>query len=149
MDNIKFRARAKTIFNCGGYNKRSGVEEGQWVYGHYFEEPQDGDRLSFDFVPHIRMPYGDNSADIEVDPQTLGQFTGLKDKNGIKIHKGDIVKDKNGVIYELIWSYYSWMLNNGDVAGYLHNRESVVPRCSAVLEIIGNIYEDFHLISND
>ena len=119
---IKFRGKSK--------------RDGKWFYGNLFDKDING-----------RTHVGTTTrCCLDIDPETVGQFTGLHDKNGKEIYEGDImngpkgedvgVVEWNSILcqFHLLWQNRHtvsdlFMVNNGSL-------------------IIGNIHDNPELLTN-
>ena len=131
------------------------VDNGEWVYGYYAHLPSAAGAADIIYVP--ASDPDDSNHTVFVDPETIGQFTGLTDKNGVKIFEGDIVRFKHdGDFGEKIYyrNYAVEFINTYVTYGLrLRNRSIHFPFKQGTAsqhdaEVIGNIYDNPELIED-
>lgn len=118
------------------------LDDGEWVYGSFVEQYG---------AKEIYLPDGvDRECGFDhyhVLPESVGQYTGLKDKNGTKIFEGDIVKTKKFntpnkryvIKYDLLLGAFIGE-DNGTIYFTTFDGDS------ELFEVIGNIYDNPELM---
>ena len=114
-------------------------DNSEWVYGNY-AVTDNNEKQHFIFQ--------NKAFEFEVDPETVGQFTSLTDKNGKKIFEGDILREyhpEQDVIIE--WSDGSFGFRRANKPkDCVYSTIRYMQNAMSRLKIIGNIYDNTELL---
>lgn len=108
------------------------IDNGEWVHGQYLKREYSGFTDNSIWTPKGTIP---------VKPETIGQFTGLTDKNGKKIFEGDFVRTPYGIgtiYWDEQYLHYYILFDSEDTSG----SDTIDVGWSKDLEIIGNIHDN-------
>jgi uncharacterized phage protein (TIGR01671 family) len=111
------------------------LENGEWVYGDLTRYSENMSYITVDLV---------GGEIYEVCTETVGQYTGLKDKNGNEIYEGDIIEDILTAEKEVI----EFHGNMFALVSYKSRFFFTVFR-SDEKQIIGNIYDNPELLEGE
>lgn len=135
MRNIKLRGKRTDGqgWICG-YLRQTGHQDiekatGQYIKTEKYYQIQD-DKYNSQFVVE----------------ETVGQFTGLKDKNGKEIYEGDIVKvftNKEWRIGKIIYEHSGFTIDVTNNKDLKYGRTNII---ESLTEVIGNIYDNYELL---
>ena len=124
------------------------LHDNKWIYGNFISD--------YEGNPHIIEPrffcedghhlqYEDNTdTPVFIIPETVGQYTGLTDKNGVRIFEGDIIQSLESSVTGLVqWfpehsAFMVWCKSANEV-GFLYE-------CADIIKVIGNIHDNPELL---
>lgn len=91
------------------------VDNGEWVYGYVVNMHHNDHRTHYHsfIIPFgADLSYGVKFEDIAVAVilETVGEHTGLQDKNGKEMYEGDITETDEGERFEVLFSEYEGSL---------------------------------------
>lgn len=126
-------------------------DNGKWVEGFYHCVTDNYTPKNIHYITTFkRIDNGEIvlTGPFEVIPETVGQYTGLKDKNGRKIFEGDIVRYGTD-IYEVVFEtrcgcgYFGIKMSHIETWNFCN----ITP--ANLMEIIGNIHDDPELLKGE
>ena len=138
MREIKFRSKA--VRPLDKLNELDIEHVNGWVYGNL---------VMYDDIPFIvvlSLVADVYDSWVKVHPESVGQYTGLKDKNGREIYEGDLLQHPNGTIAEIKYlddlaAFVAVYTQGGNTEMDYLDKE-IVSKC----KIVGNIYENPELL---
>lgn len=126
MRQIKFRGKRK--------------DTGKWLFGDLVRNING----EFAIVPPFQMNMNNICSNYEVRQESIGQFTGLFDKNGKEIYEGDILawyyNDKNFITETILFHDGCFMVRDTCCIGYISAIDT------SLRVVIGNIHDGQNLL---
>ena len=136
------------------------IPENEWIFGTILRIPSppvcfgksETDKYYIQFpdpryMPDWNMPY--KMVQGEVNPETIGQYTGLHDKNGKEIYEGDIVRI---IVNNNIEKICRVEFKNG-IFGVMFSKNKELTAfphfCNTTFEVIGNEYDNPELLGGE
>ena len=131
------------------------IDTGAWVEGGFFEWLKSANIVANNIDSRAQTPW-------EVDPETVGQYTGLTDRNGTKIFEGDILQTrmigyKGEKKHRFVVKYGEYLPKEycrsiysqyTTIGFYCSNGkgEYQLSTCSDCFEVIGNVHDNPELL---
>lgn len=141
MRQIKFRGRSLT--------------NGKWVCGDSIKHTENASDNGIDVLTYIgeRVPNARKVGAMKwvlVNPATVGQFTGLLDRNGKEIYEGDIITVNGRYPRVILWDKVSWALMPCEhyhdkhfwVMNLQHPENDWWEKFAEEMEVVGNIHDN-------
>ena len=120
------------------------IDNGEWIYGDVIQFPMHGIVRIIEQNSDDGGSYGDS----EIDCDTLGQYTGLTDKNGRKIFEGDVLKGKfSNYVIRFDEEERAFVYGSSRKGGYIHSLAKYLIGDYKNLRVIGNIHDNPELIT--
>ena len=138
------------------------IDSDEWVYGGYKVEKIGEYPVAVFIIEHLKSGVFENH---RVDPETVGQYTGLTDKNGKKIFEGDIIQTKKTGLkgekeYRFVIKYGKYLpleycreiYSQWQTIGFYAfdgKRDYQLSCFKDLLEVIGNIHENPEILKGE
>lgn len=124
------------------------MKRGYWVEGHYYEDLHQGEWCSW-------IQECNDITHYKVDKNTLGQFTGLLDKNGKEIYEGDIIFsqkcDCRAILHKVEYNVDNAMFVAKPIQGwdfdFCQIRKDWIDKYGK--EVIGNVFDNPELLKTE